>query len=268
MLKNNMEKFFRKEILAPIIIILVGFFLCVLAKKIVRRIFKFKTIKINDGKKKTIVNLVSNIVIIVIVIICILTILEIYGIDTKSLVASFGVVGLVAGLALQDILKDFIVGIEIIFEGQFSIGDWVCINGFKGEVLPSNLRTTKLKSYTGEIKFISNKEITEVINYSLCHTNLIIDIGVAYESNIDNVRKVLDKMCIELKEEYKFSDFNCLGIEELADSSIKFRLVATSRYTERLQLEREIRKSIVHTFKKNNISIPYNQVVVHNGQRV
>ena len=60
---------------------------------------------------------------------------------------------------LQDLLKDFIVGVSILLEGQFSIGEWVSINGFKGEVLPSNLRTTKLKAYTGEIKYIANRNV-------------------------------------------------------------------------------------------------------------
>ena len=81
-------------------------------------------------------------------LITLLVILEANGIDTKSLLASFGVAGLVAGLALQDLLKDFIVGMSLIFEGEFAIGDWVSINGFKGEVLPSNLRITKLRSAT------------------------------------------------------------------------------------------------------------------------
>ena len=100
----------------------------------------------------------------------------------------------------RDLLKDFIVGISILLEGQYSIGDCISINGFKGEVLPSNLRTTKLKAYTGEIKYISNRNITEIINYSTDSTNLIIDVSVAYESDIDKVKNVLDSLCERLKE--------------------------------------------------------------------
>ena len=254
----------KKEVIAPIIILLVSIFLCSISKKIIYRIFSYNK-NSNDGKKKSIVNLINNIIVIVIFLIALMTILEIYGIDTKSLVASLGVVSLVAGLSLQDLLKDFIVGISILLEGQFSIGDWVSIGGFKGEVIPSNLRTTKLKAYTGEIKYISNRNIAEVINYTTDSTNLIVDVSVAYESNIDKVKEVLDQLCINLKEEYKLKDVSCLGIQELGNSSINFRLVVSTKYSEQFALDRNIKREIVKVFAKNKITIPYNQVVVHNG---
>lgn len=258
------EYILKKEIIAPIIILLVSIFMCSVSKKIISKIFKYSSLS-NDGKKKTIVNLINNIIVIIILFIAITTILEIYGIDTKSLVASLGVVSLVAGLAIQDLLKDFIVGVSIMLEGQFSIGDWVSINGFKGEVIPSNLRTTKLRAYTGEIKYLSNRNISEVINYSTDRTNLIIDVSVAYESDIDKVKKVLDELCSKLKQDYKLKDLTCLGIQDLADSSINFRLVAITKYSDQFDLDRILKREIVKAFAKNNITIPYNQVVVHNG---
>lgn len=257
----------RKEIIAPIIIIFVCTLLCFLSKKIIYKVFK-RFIKKNDGKQKTILNLIDNIIKFIIVSFGILIILEIYGIDTKTLVASLGVVGLVTGLALQDLLKDFIVGVSIIFEGQFSIGDWISINGFKGEVIPSNLRTTKLKSYTGEIKIIYNRNITEIINYSTDKTNLVLDIGVSYDSDIKKVKNILDSLCLKLKDTYKLKEISCLGVQELTDNSINFRIVAQSTYSTQFSLDREIKKEIVLTFKHNNITIPYKQVVVHNGKRV
>ena len=174
-------------------------------------------------------------------------------------------IGIVAGLALQDLLKDFIVGITIIFEGQYSIGDCVSINGFKGEVMPSNLRTTKIKAYTGEIKFISNRNISEIINYSIDKANLIIDVDVDYESDIKKVKDVLDNLCKSIKEKYKLKEASCLGIQELASSSIKFRIVAQTSYSNSFSLEREIKEEIVVEFNKNKITIPFDQVVVHNG---
>ena len=255
----------KKEIIAPIIILAVCFLLCTLSKRIVTKIFNIKSKRINDNKRKTIINLISNIVIFLIVIISILLILEIFGIDTKSLVASLGVVGLVAGLALQDVLKDFIVGMTIIFEGQYLVGDWISINGFKGEVLPSNLRTTKIKAFTGEVKIIANRNITEIINYSLENTTLLVDVNVAYESDVEKVKKILDTLCADLKNKYSLKNVECLGIQELSDSSIIFRLIAVSKYGEHFKLDRDIKKEIVLTFRKESITIPYNQVVVHNG---
>ena len=260
-----MEHILKKEIIAPIIILLASFVLALISKKVLNRIFKFKSKRVNEGKKKTIINLIDNIIKIVILLLAIVSILEVYGVDTKTFIASFGIVGLVVGLALQDLLKDLIVGMAIIFEGQYSIGDWVSINGFKGEVIPSNLRVTKLKAYTGEIKIIANRNITELINYSTDKTNLIVDVDVAYESDVDKVREVLDELCKSMEREYNLKGITCLGIQELSSSSIRFRLVANTSYSEQFTLDRNIKKEIVKVFAKNNITIPYTQVVVHNG---
>lgn len=260
-----MENLFKKEFIAPIIIIIVAFILVLLSKKLVHKMFNFKSTRVNDSKKRTIVTLVGNIVRVVIILVTILLIMDIYGIDTRSLIASFGIVGLVVGLALQDLLKDLISGMSMIFEGQYSIGDWVSINGFKGEVLPSNLRVTKLRAYTGEIKMIANRNIAELTNYSLDKSHLIVDVDVAYESDIDKVKNVLDELCSSIKSEYNLKEVTCLGIQELSSSSIRFRLVATTNYLDQFSLDRNIKKEIVKVFAKNNITIPYTQVVVHNG---
>ena len=112
---------------------------------------------------------------------------------------------------------------------------------------------------------ISNRNITEIINYSLGNTNLIIDVSVAYESDIEKVKKVLDELCINLKQKYKLKEISCLGIQELAESSINFRIVVESNYSEQFNLDRKIKEQIVLEFNKNDITIPYNQVVVHSG---
>ena len=134
---------------------------------------------------------------------------------------------------------------SLIFEGEFAIGDWVSINGFKGEVLPSNLRITKLRSATGEVKMISNRTITEVTNYSMYNTNLMLDIDVAYESDISKVKDVLDKLCEKFKTEYELKDVKCDGIQELASSSIKFRVTVTCKFLEQFQIGRFLKKEIV-----------------------
>ena len=259
----------KREIILPIIIFVVCSFLCAVSKKIIYGIFnRISHKKVDIGRQKTILNLIDNIVKIILISFAIIAILEVYGINTKTLITSIGIVGLITGLAIQDLLKDFIVGFSIIFEDQFSIGDWVSIGGFKGEVIPSNLRTTKLKAYTGEIKIIYNRNINEVINYSTGSTNLIVDVNVSYETDINKVKKVLDKLCIKFKEQFNLKDIECIGIQELTENSIDFRIVILTKYIEQFNLSRELKKEIILLFKQNNITIPYKQVVVHNGKRV
>ena len=117
-----LEKILVKEIVAPIIIILISIIAYAIAKAVIRKIFKLKTFNnknVDSKRLQTIVSLCINFAKFFIIIVAVITILDVYGIDTKSLLASLGVFSAVLALALQDILKDFVAGISIIIEGQF-----------------------------------------------------------------------------------------------------------------------------------------------------
>lgn len=262
---NNFLAFIlSKKIFTSIIIIIVCVLICSLSKIVVAKVFKLKNKNVDIKKRHTIVNLINNLFRIFVITIGLILILQSFGVDTASFVASLGVFSLVVGLAIQDVLKDIIAGISMIFEGQYNIGDWVKIGDFKGEVLTSNFRTTKLKAYTGEIKIISNRNITEIINYSMSKTTAIIDVSVAYESDLAKVKKVLNEMCDDLISNKVVKEIECLGVQELEISGIVYRLIARDDYVTSIILSRLIKEKVVETFNMNNITIPYQQVVIHN----
>src|SRR5699024_1893706 len=107
---------------------------------------------------------------------------------------SLGVVGVVVGLALQDILKDFIAGFTIMLENQYTVGDTVTIGTFKGEVISLSLKTTKLKAYTGEVNIIANRNVIEVINHSIENSLAVVNVSVDYSEDIEKVEKVLNEL--------------------------------------------------------------------------
>lgn len=247
-------------------VILVSLILISISKKIVGKLLFIKTSKVPIKRQKSIVNLISNIVRFFILFIALTIILEEFGIDTKSFIASLGVFSLVIGLALQDLLKDIISGFSIVFEGLYNIGDWIEISSFKGEVIATSLRTTRIRAYTGEVKIISNRNITELINYSMDDSNAIVDIEVSYDSKLDKVDKVINEMCTDFKKEEGVKKVDILGLNEIGDSGLKFRLVIKSDYSNSIALSRKLKRKIVDTFNKNNIFIPYKQVVIHNAR--
>lgn len=255
-----------KKVITSLIIIIICIFICFLSKIIVSKIFSLKNKNIDIKKHQTVINLINNLFRFFIITIAFILVLQNFGVDTASFVASLGVFSLVIGLALQDLFKDIIVGINLIFEGQYSIGDWVKIGDFKGEVLASNFRTTKLKAYTGEIKIISNRNISEVINYSLSNALAIIDVSVAYESNLTMVKDILNGLCDDLISNKKVKYMECLGINELENDGIIYRLIVKDDYNNTIVLSRMIKEEVVSTFKKNKINIPYSQVVVHSAK--
>ena len=265
-----LEIIFSKKVLGPIITILVAFIIYRLAKTLINKIFNFKGKKVDQNKTKMIKDLISNIVKYFIIVMALLIVLEIYGIDTKALIASLGVLGLVAGLAVQDTLKDLISGITIIIEDQYRIGDTIKVNGFKGEVVSLGMKTTRIKAFTGEILIIPNHLITEVINYSHSKSLAIVDVSIAYESDIDKAIKVLTDMTqtISSNMETIIGKIEVLGVQNLGDSSVDIRIIAETQPLENFGVEREIRKQAKLALDKNKISIPYPQVVVHDGKRV
>lgn len=259
-----------KKVLGPILSIIIGYIIYKLIKSLIKKVFSFRSAKADENKIKMISDLVTNIVKYFIIVIVFLIILEIFGVDTKALIASLGVLGLVAGLAVQDTLKDFIAGITIIVEDQYEIGDWVKINNFKGEVISLGMKTTRLRAYTGEVMILPNHLIQEVINYSQSNSLALVDVSISYESDVDKAIDVLNKMCEKISKENESvtGELKVIGVQNLSDSSVDIRIVGETKPTENFGVEREVKKRAKLVLDKNKISIPYPQVVVHDGKRL
>ena len=118
----------------------------------------------------------------------------------------------------------------------------------------------------GEIKIISNRNIVELINYSLSTNIISVDVGVSYDSDVDKVKKSLENVCIKLKEEEKVKDAIVCGVQSLDASSVVFRVSLYSGYDKKVSLERLTKEYILKELKKAGIEIPFNQLVVHNGK--
>ena len=265
--QKTYEPVLKKEIIGPIFIVIISFLIYRILISITKRIFKIKQSRVDDRKMRTIVSLVNNIFKYLIVIIAILMILDIYGIQTSGLLASLGIVGVVAGLAVQDILKDILSGSSIIMENQYAVGDIVSIGNFKGEVISLGLRITKIKALTGEVKIISNRNITEVINYSLEKSLAIVNIPISYKEDVDKVEKILNDLCLDLKSKNKLisGNISCIGITSFDSSSINFRVTAETVPTKQYDVERFLLKEIKIKLDKEQIEIPFDQVVIHNA---
>ena len=260
-----LEKILVKEIVAPVLIALFSILFYLIITKIIKKFFNIKSKRLNERKRKTIVTAICTIVKVFIFLIALVMILEVYGISSSSIVASLGAVSVVVGLAFQDLLKDFIAGFTILFEDQFSVGDVVTIEGFTGTVIDAGLKTTRIKAYTGEVKIVSNRNIVTVINHNLDMNVQILDVSVSYDSDISLVQETLDSICAGLSEELSLkTPATCLGVEQLRDSSIMFRVAIPAAYGDKFGFARVFRGRIKDVFKEKGIEIPYPQVVVHN----
>lgn len=262
-----LDKILVKEVIGPILIVLISFVVYLILKGIIDNIFKIRSRYIDKRKTKTINGLIDNLIKYFIVVVDIVMILDIFGIDTKTLIASLGVVGLVAGLAVQDTLKDFVAGMSIILENQYRVGDTITIKGFRGEVISLGIKSTRLRSLTGEIMIVPNHLIEEVINHSLEKSVAVVDIPVSYDTNIDKLENVLNELFADLDKSLTGlkGEIKLLGLQSYDDSSITYRVCVDTVPMEHLRIERELKKAIKVALDKNHIEIPFTQVVIHNG---
>lgn len=261
---NFLDKILIKEIISPILIILLSTVVYALISKVIKEVFKIRLKRIDVKRQKTISSLILNIIKYFIIIIALFMILDVYGIDTKTLIASLGVVGLAIGLALQDILKDLISGLSIIIENQYHVGDIVTIGTFKGEVIELGMKTTKLKSYTGEVKIISNRNITEVINHNLRDSVAVIELSVPYGIDIEKTEEVLSNLAKKLSKniEHLKGEIKVLGIERVDASRVYFKIVADTESLKQTEIQRILYKEFKLELDEKGLTSLDNQVVI------
>ena len=259
-----------KYVILPIIYIIIGFISYYAIKKILDKTIRVEKLGLKSHKQRvtTIKLLIQNIIKYIIVVLVVLAILSIYGVNVKSIVAGLGITTAIIGLAFQDFAKDIIAGISIITEGQYDIGDTIEAEGFMGEVISLGLKTTKIKNYKGAIKIISNRYMDKVINYSLEDSLAIVDIGTSYNHSTAEVEKVLKKLITKLNGNIPEAtgDLEIVGITDLADSSVVYRISVKVKPMQYAVVERKLRKQIKDAFDEAKISIPFPQIEVHNGK--
>ncbi len=259
------------HIVYPIIYILMGVVIYNIIKNIISKLPRFskKALKPAQAQRvKTIRLLILNIIKYIIVILVVLAILSVFGINVKSILAGLGIGTAIIGLAFQDMAKDLIAGIGIITEGTYDVGDTIEVEGFMGEVIALGLKTTQIRNYKGAVKIISNRYMDNLINYSLNNSLAQVDVSVAYEHNSKEVEEVLNQLIKDLNGKIEFAkkDIEVWGVEDLADSSVVYRVVVECEPTKNFIVQRKLRKEIKDAFDKAKIKIPYNQIEVHNGK--
>lgn len=259
-----------KQIILPIIYILIGIILFRVLKKLIKRAASNKkNLKASQKHKiKTLEMLIINVVKYAIFIFVTLAILAEFGINVKSILAGLGIGTALIGLAFQDLAKDLIAGFSIITEGSYEVGDTIEIDGFMGEVVFIGLRTTRIRNFKGATKIIANHYMDNLINYSNNNSLAVVDVAIAYECNEEVIEKAFAEIFKNLngKIPHATKDLELLGVNDLADSAVVYRVVVETEPMQQFAAERFLKKEIKKAFDTAKIKIPYQQIEVHNGK--
>ena len=221
-----------------------------------------KSKKLSKSKKgKTYMRLIRSIIRYIIIIVTTLIILQINGIDVSSMLAGVGIISVIIGFAVQDALKDIIKGFDIISDTYYQVGDVIKYGDIEGKVLVVGIKTTKIEDVrTLNIVSIANRNVEQVEVVS----NLInIDVPMPYEMKIEESEKVIEKILEKIKTVEKVQKCEYRGVNELADSSIKYQIKVYCKPIHKVQTRRDALRCIMLGLEENNVQVPYNQIDVH-----
>lgn len=244
----------KKLIISIIIILVILSIYFIINKTFSKTLVK----KEYSNKKRTILKLINNIFKYVLLVIAILFLLQINGINVTSIIAGLGIVSLVAGLALQDALKDIIMGFNLIFDNYFSVGDVIQINDITGKVLELGIKATKIKDiYTSNVLTIANRNIAQALVLS---EQFEINLPLPYEENIANIEKVIKKIIEKSTKIPNIKNIEYKGLQSFESSAINYRIRFYCKPEYYEDVLREINKIIKTTIDSEKISIPYTQI--------
>ncbi|MQR94219.1 mechanosensitive ion channel family protein [Fictibacillus phosphorivorans] len=254
-------------------IIILAIIFKYIVKAAIANVFKVRLkspLRLSERRENTLFRLLDNVASYVIYFVAILTILTEFGVDIKAILAGAGVVGLAIGFGAQSLVKDIITGFFIIFENQFSVGDTVRITNFEGTVEEIGLRTTKIKSWTGELHILPNSSITEVTNFSVHNSIAVVDLSIAYEEDIDKAQNIIQEVVKNAKPNYPemVKEPEVLGVQMLGASEVVIRVTAEVLPMTHFKIARELRKTLKHELEVAGIEIPYPKMVTYQKEPI
>lgn len=190
------------------------------------------------------------------------------GINIGPILAGVGIAGLAVGFGAQNLVRDVITGFFIILENQVRVGDVAMVNGTGGLVESITFRTITLRDITGTLHVFPHGSIVTLANQTADWSAYVLDVGVAYQSDIDKTVRVMRAVHAEMMSDSEFSPrilepIEVFGVENFGPNElvIKARLKTVPR--EQWNVGREYRRRLKLAFDREGIEIPFPQRTLH-----
>jgi moderate conductance mechanosensitive channel len=188
-------------------------------------------------------------------------------INLGPLIAGAGVIGIALGFGAQSLVKDFLSGIFMLVEDQYGVGDVIDVGEATGVVEGMTLRSTRLRAVDGSVWHVPNGEIARVGNMSQQWSRALLDIEVAYGTDLHHARSVIARVSDEVFNDPDWATVileppEIWGVERLGADGVAIRLVFKTKPGEQWGLQRELRGRLKDTFDAEGIEIPFPQRTV------
>ncbi|MCW2998816.1 MAG: mechanosensitive ion channel family protein [Solirubrobacterales bacterium] len=187
------------------------------------------------------------------------------GIDLRPLLAGAGILGLAIGFGAQSLVKDFLSGMFILVEDQFGVGDIIELDAdAQGTVEMVSLRTTRLRAVDGTVWHVPNGEIAKVGNKSQLWSRSLLDVEVAYDTDIEQAKNVIKSAAdaVWKEKDSVLEEPDIWGVEALDANGVTIRLVVKTTPAEQWRVSRILRERIKAAFDEAGIQVPFPQQLV------
>ncbi|MBB5180515.1 small conductance mechanosensitive channel [Planomicrobium koreense] len=253
--------------LKVVLIVLLAAIVVRVAKVLIRKTFAVRIkgpLKYNERRQQTMSKLLENVIAYVVYFMAIIAVLSAFTIDITGLIAGAGVLGLAIGFGAQNLVRDIITGFFIIFEDQFSVGDYVRIGQAEGTVEEIGLRTTKVKGFTGELFIFPNGNVTDVVNFSIHNSIAVVDINISYESDMAKVEQLIQEFLEDIQDKYEqiIKPPELLGVQNLTTTEVVMRIIAETLPMQHFAVSRGLRRDLKEYLDKQGVEIPYPRMVM------
>lgn len=219
-------------------------------------------------REQTLLDISQGIFGLIVWLVAIILIMIELNINLEPVLAAGGVLGLIIGFGAQNILRDLFAGLYVVIENQYQIGDVVDLDGDWGVVEDITLRFASLRDLDGAVHHIPHGTVNRAKNLSKDYARINLDIGVAYDTDINHVMEVVNRVGRELAEDEDWKEIiitppQFWRVNNFGDSSIDIKIVGETKPLMQWSAAGEFRKRLKAAFDKENIEIPFPQRVIH-----
>jgi small-conductance mechanosensitive channel len=216
----------------------------------------------------TLLVLLRKFVLAVMFVMVTLIILASLGVNIGPLIAGAGVIGLAIGFGAQTLVKDIIAGVFFLIDDAFRVGDFIEVGGTKGSVEHISLRSIRLRNPRGPVHTIPFGSMGTVTNNSRDYIISKLDFRVRYDTDVDNVRKIIKKINKKIMKDPEMGPvmldkLKSQGVRELDDSAMIMRVKFKTIPGEQFVIRREVFRMMQEEFRKNGIEFAHRNVTVY-----
>ena len=223
-----------------------------------------------SARVRTLLPLMRNVVRITLGVVVTLTVLSELGINIGPLLAGAGVVGLAVGFGAQSLVKDVITGTFILLEDSIAVGNIVDLGGHVGIVEGLTIRSVRLRDLGGNVHVIPFGEVAALVNMTKGFSFALIDVGVAYRENVDEVIEILKEVAADMQLDDTYGPsilepMEVLGLDSFGDSSVNIRVRIKTLPMKQWGIRREFHRRMKRVFDDKGIEIPFPHQTIYFG---